>query len=412
MPDYLGQLLDQIERWRSGVPVRLMQRVLALDEDVLPTIVARIPSEGDEEREPLWYFALLAELRSPAAVPTLIDCLDSVKDVLLRVVVAEALAKVGSAAIPALRETIAHASESTRLFAYGALGWIADDAAFATLVHAMQNDAPLAHIAATALVDHRRPEIVPVLYEAYQRSEPWQRPDFAGAIHDLHWNIPQTQPVSMDWRLRYFNNGSAVGVDFGWLGVSSILYDDRDHLAASEQSPVASLAEIIGDTAEELRPPEYCEDCGALIERPTGVPICPENVLDVVRLQLSFLQQEREAGLDDIFDILNEVDMDLWDLTHEPAPRTAKKRAARQEEQDYLVFLRSTCAWAIAQGMETIGPARATLLAEIGRLADRYGIAANSTAPQTPVVRTEPKIGRNEPCPCGSGKKYKSCCLA
>jgi tetratricopeptide (TPR) repeat protein len=23
-----------------------------------------------------------------------------------------------------------------------------------------------------------------------------------------------------------------------------------------------------------------------------------------------------------------------------------------------------------------------------------------------------PKIGRNEPCPCGSGKKYKRCCLA
>lgn len=25
--------------------------------------------------------------------------------------------------------------------------------------------------------------------------------------------------------------------------------------------------------------------------------------------------------------------------------------------------------------------------------------------------RAEPKIGRNEPCPCGSGKKYKKCCL-
>ncbi|MDV2479406.1 MAG: SEC-C metal-binding domain-containing protein, partial [bacterium] len=24
--------------------------------------------------------------------------------------------------------------------------------------------------------------------------------------------------------------------------------------------------------------------------------------------------------------------------------------------------------------------------------------------------REGPKIGRNEPCPCGSGKKYKRCC--
>lgn len=26
------------------------------------------------------------------------------------------------------------------------------------------------------------------------------------------------------------------------------------------------------------------------------------------------------------------------------------------------------------------------------------------------VVREGPKIGRNDPCPCGSGKKYKKCC--
>ncbi|MEE4359159.1 MAG: YchJ family protein [Desulfococcaceae bacterium] len=25
-------------------------------------------------------------------------------------------------------------------------------------------------------------------------------------------------------------------------------------------------------------------------------------------------------------------------------------------------------------------------------------------------IRPEPKIGRNTPCPCGSGKKYKKCC--
>jgi len=25
------------------------------------------------------------------------------------------------------------------------------------------------------------------------------------------------------------------------------------------------------------------------------------------------------------------------------------------------------------------------------------------------TVSEEPKVGRNEPCPCGSGKKYKKC---
>jgi len=32
--------------------------------------------------------------------------------------------------------------------------------------------------------------------------------------------------------------------------------------------------------------------------------------------------------------------------------------------------------------------------------------------PMVPVVRSGPKVGRNDPCPCGSGKKYKKCCGA
>jgi len=28
----------------------------------------------------------------------------------------------------------------------------------------------------------------------------------------------------------------------------------------------------------------------------------------------------------------------------------------------------------------------------------------------TPIVNNEPSVGRNDPCPCGSGKKYKQCC--
>jgi len=30
--------------------------------------------------------------------------------------------------------------------------------------------------------------------------------------------------------------------------------------------------------------------------------------------------------------------------------------------------------------------------------------------PQVTIQREEPRIGRNDPCPCGSGKKYKKCC--
>lgn len=35
----------------------------------------------------------------------------------------------------------------------------------------------------------------------------------------------------------------------------------------------------------------------------------------------------------------------------------------------------------------------------------------NKTVKQDPVKRNQPKIGRNDACPCGSGKKYKNCCM-
>jgi hypothetical protein len=31
--------------------------------------------------------------------------------------------------------------------------------------------------------------------------------------------------------------------------------------------------------------------------------------------------------------------------------------------------------------------------------------------PDMPLVLDQPKVGRNDPCPCGSGKKYKKCCM-
>ena len=35
--------------------------------------------------------------------------------------------------------------------------------------------------------------------------------------------------------------------------------------------------------------------------------------------------------------------------------------------------------------------------------------AGQAAASPSPFIRAAPKVGRNEPCPCGSGKKYKRC---
>ncbi len=40
---------------------------------------------------------------------------------------------------------------------------------------------------------------------------------------------------------------------------------------------------------------------------------------------------------------------------------------------------------------------------------DGTPIGSESAEPAKPIRRDAPKVGRNEPCPCGSGKKYKKC---
>ena len=37
---------------------------------------------------------------------------------------------------------------------------------------------------------------------------------------------------------------------------------------------------------------------------------------------------------------------------------------------------------------------------------------SGDSQPVQQVVRGSAKVGRNDPCPCGSGKKYKKCCGA
>ena len=47
--------------------------------------------------------------------------------------------------------------------------------------------------------------------------------------------------------------------------------------------------------------------------------------------------------------------------------------------------------------------------ADAGSAVPETGEAAPPPAALQPMTRAQPKVGRNDPCPCGSGKKYKQC---
>jgi uncharacterized protein YecA (UPF0149 family) len=48
--------------------------------------------------------------------------------------------------------------------------------------------------------------------------------------------------------------------------------------------------------------------------------------------------------------------------------------------------------------------------AEAERVQHIAAAAGGGPARPETIVREDKKIGRNDPCPCGSGKKYKKCC--
>ena len=59
-------------------------------------------------------------------------------------------------------------------------------------------------------------------------------------------------------------------------------------------------------------------------------------------------------------------------------------------------------------GRERAHHERSTFVRRSGRWYYQDGV----TPAPAPVTRSAPKVGRNDPCTCGSGKKYKKCCGA
>lgn len=49
-------------------------------------------------------------------------------------------------------------------------------------------------------------------------------------------------------------------------------------------------------------------------------------------------------------------------------------------------------------------------LSEFRRIDGRWFFVNGEKVSAAPVRRTGSKVGRNDPCPCGSGKKHKKCC--
>jgi len=72
-------------------------------------------------------------------------------------------------------------------------------------------------------------------------------------------------------------------------------------------------------------------------------------------------------------------------------------------------FLKNVPQQTLHHNASAFGGGTATGTAKASDVVSEAAAAAEAQAKARPV-RTGPKVGRNDPCPCGSGKKYKACC--
>jgi uncharacterized protein YecA (UPF0149 family) len=252
---------------------------------------------------------------------------------------------------------------------------------------------------------------VPALFTAYQRCEPWQRPSFEGAIRAAHHRLPWTRATSRDWRLRYRRRPELEdGIDLEWPAILAIVRRDDDALAAAPESAALSLDAILALPPEAEPEPERCDDCGGVLEWPMAVPMCPDTAVAVALSQLDVLTAGRADGVDDLFELLDEMEEDERELRDQEEPRRARLREEREEQLADFAEARATCEWLIDSGVEDVEEGIAVIEAEISRLAGLHGDPDRLLGPAEPV-RARMKVGRNDPCPCGSGRKYKRCCL-
>ena len=104
-----------------------------------------------------------------------------------------------------------------------------------------------------------------------------------------------------------------------------------------------------------------------------------------------FVREEAGNHVADAFAALHTI------LTKPDASDTARLNAAK-----YIIDKAST---------PPPPPPKPEPIYHIENVATSEIVHSNAQSRPAPFVRSTPKVGRNEPCPCGSNLKFKRCCL-
>jgi hypothetical protein len=180
----------------------------------------------------------------------------------------------------------------------------------------------------------------------------------------------------------------------------------REALPGAEDHFQLYAASVLG----KIKHPESEEAILALLETETDPTIRTSLCRGLCRLfserGVEVVRREIASGYDTWYTSLEEALLPVADVLGIELPESEEWR--REREQNRRMQERRQAE------LEEMGRRYQALkdrgIDPFARLKADDALPGPAPGVPSPIRRTEQKVGRNDPCPCGSGKKFKKCC--
>ncbi len=258
------------------------------------------------------------------------------------------------------------------------------------------------------LIAYREPAALPIFGELYRRPDALKN----NYVEWLDPELPAYGPAAVPMLTDLLHDPDAP--DTSRSSAATILASIARLHPEALPVVVAALREVLPPLGANGKPAVAAAERAEPPELWTWVASALADLRDttsqpriVALYQAGLIDEEIIGGLKDYQEHLAGNDQHLWVATHQPTDileiyeelrrldaRDAAMRAASAEQQARAAAQRQASAKILASAQPHPPPPPSS--------------KAVTTKSQT-YVRPQPKVGRNEPCPCGSGRKYKHC---
>ncbi len=458
MPALTESELNQVRESLTAFSEQAMRHAIeqARDPDKAAQFIQRLRDEltaGNVTFAGVALCVVLSEAGAETAIPVLLQAATDEREATLQYAAAYALQRMGPSAMTAVMEFIESATQpSQRVLAYEILRAAVD---CGPDVAARTRDFCLARAGIETArewpPDGWNPALA-VCSTLLQMGDPRVRPILERCVRSARSRVERE-----DWKdlLESLQSGEQPVCDFDWRidwpercedWANTVEWDDEDGEDEATSQPEAyALVESLADEFEkspfarslgDVTPEEAAWLVGSFLENAWDYERTTPSRLDLegVRQTLYKWTPRKVSAEPEYFEKLPGVLAAFVHFLHatgrlpDPEPFLALMDEASKELPRLAadpanwgmaksLFMQGTAAgfdMTTEEGMRMFQAAyNASLLRRMPPEPDEEEDSLDPPVyPDTtqPVRRTEPRIGRNDPCPCGSGKKYKKCC--